>query len=363
MRTFRLPPALAAIPLLAAARLAALPPPLVGWWRFGEAADDPIVLDSAAVSGDGVILSETVLRDPESPSGGALAFVPADGTEEAFGDPEETARVAMPDFAAATLGHAFTVALWIAPDAAPPAGAVAPVLGWADESDPPRGFEVSLGGDLRLRASGVPLGPALEAGAWTHAAFVRDAGGLALYLDGAPVAAGAGAPPAAGDAPLCLGATGPGGGIAPFQGAIADLRVYAAALSPGQVASLAGASAGPDGGGPRTHPGPREDGGPHGPHGPRGPAAGGDGGAGPTRPPDSLPAGAGSALRSSPGPDTDGDGMPDAWESLYGLDPLDPSDAAADPDGDGMSNLREYRLGRDPRAQAAAPPDPLIRLY
>ena len=34
--------------------------------------------------------------------------------------------------------------------------------------------------------------------------------------------------------------------------------------------------------------------------------------------------------------DRDGDGMPDWWEDLQSLDPVDPSDAALDPDGDGL---------------------------
>ncbi len=46
--------------------------------------------------------------------------------------------------------------------------------------------------------------------------------------------------------------------------------------------------------------------------------------------------------------DADNDGIPDAWETAHGLDPHDPSDAAADPDGDGLSNLQEYRAGTDP---------------
>jgi type VI secretion system secreted protein Hcp len=45
--------------------------------------------------------------------------------------------------------------------------------------------------------------------------------------------------------------------------------------------------------------------------------------------------------------DTDHDGMPDAFETLYGLDPLK-DDAAKDKDGDGMSNLDEYLAGTDP---------------
>lgn len=47
--------------------------------------------------------------------------------------------------------------------------------------------------------------------------------------------------------------------------------------------------------------------------------------------------------------DTDRDGIPDAWETLYGLNPSDPADAALDPDGDGKSNLEEYRASTHPR--------------
>ncbi|MCL4176744.1 MAG: hypothetical protein KJ072_03230, partial [Verrucomicrobia bacterium] len=58
-----------------------------------------------------------------------------------------------------------------------------------------------------------------------------------------------------------------------------------------------------------------------------------------------------SAGRANPDPadaDTDRDGTPDDWESVYGLDPLDPADAGWDGDGDGQSNLAEYLAGTDP---------------
>jgi hypothetical protein len=43
--------------------------------------------------------------------------------------------------------------------------------------------------------------------------------------------------------------------------------------------------------------------------------------------------------------DSDGDGMSDVWQSLYGIAS---GDAGNDPDGDGAINLRESRAGTDP---------------
>jgi hypothetical protein len=40
--------------------------------------------------------------------------------------------------------------------------------------------------------------------------------------------------------------------------------------------------------------------------------------------------------------DSDGDGMPDDWETKHGLDPKNPADASLDRDKDGYTNIEEY---------------------
>ncbi|MEY2536416.1 MAG: hypothetical protein QOG67_156 [Verrucomicrobiota bacterium] len=51
--------------------------------------------------------------------------------------------------------------------------------------------------------------------------------------------------------------------------------------------------------------------------------------------------------------DRDGDGVPDDWEVLNGLNPDDPSDALLDADGDGFTNLQEYSAGTNPQDPAS----------
>lgn len=46
--------------------------------------------------------------------------------------------------------------------------------------------------------------------------------------------------------------------------------------------------------------------------------------------------------------DSDSDGMPDEWESMYGLDPHDPSDARGDLNKDGYTHIEDYLYGLDP---------------
>lgn len=53
--------------------------------------------------------------------------------------------------------------------------------------------------------------------------------------------------------------------------------------------------------------------------------------------------------------DSDGDTLPDKWESTHQLNPNDITDAAHDDDGDGHTNLIEYWANTDPQSKASYP--------
>jgi T5SS/PEP-CTERM-associated repeat protein len=59
------------------------------------------------------------------------------------------------------------------------------------------------------------------------------------------------------------------------------------------------------------------------------------------------------SLQLTPGFDVDTDGLPNGWEQMYALNPLDPFDAENDSDGDQMSNLDEFLAGTNPTNAAS----------
>ncbi|HTG44406.1 MAG TPA: hypothetical protein VK633_07720, partial [Verrucomicrobiae bacterium] len=56
-----------------------------------------------------------------------------------------------------------------------------------------------------------------------------------------------------------------------------------------------------------------------------------------------------AAVTSTVWIDSDGDGIPDAWELAHNLDPHNAADALLDSDNDGQINLDEFRAGTDPQ--------------
>ncbi|WBL24664.1 pectate lyase family protein [Zunongwangia sp. HGR-M22] len=52
--------------------------------------------------------------------------------------------------------------------------------------------------------------------------------------------------------------------------------------------------------------------------------------------------------KGKPYTDSDSDGIPDAWEKKFGLNPNDASDAVGDINGDGYTNIEKYINGIDP---------------
>jgi len=53
--------------------------------------------------------------------------------------------------------------------------------------------------------------------------------------------------------------------------------------------------------------------------------------------------------KGTPYVDSDNDGMPDAWEKKYKLNPNNPSDAVKDMNGDGYTNIEKYINAINPK--------------
>jgi hypothetical protein len=56
--------------------------------------------------------------------------------------------------------------------------------------------------------------------------------------------------------------------------------------------------------------------------------------------------------------DSDGDGMPNDWETQHGLAPNGASDSAGDLNGDGYTNIEDFLNGLDPQAPKREWPAP-----
>lgn len=70
---------------------------------------------------------------------------------------------------------------------------------------------------------------------------------------------------------------------------------------------------------------------------------------------EALPSGIAANFSITAIADSDGDGIPDVWETAHGLNPNLSDDAFMDSDGDGVSNLQEYIAGTDPNDPNSKP--------
>lgn len=149
------------------------------------------------------------------------------------------------------------------------------------------------GANTRLNQNVVGAIPDFDWLGWHHYAFVKDGTRKAIYVDGALLIEGEGYDPLPLDFnALYIGAASDRN--AP-DGVIDDFAIYRGVLPEADIQKLAS-------------------------------------GQSPFAPP----------------VDTDGDGMPDSWETEYGFNPNDPTDAAKDFDNDGATNLAEYTAGTNP---------------
>ncbi|MCO7274152.1 LamG-like jellyroll fold domain-containing protein [Cellulosimicrobium cellulans] len=202
-----------------------------GAWRFDETGQT--ASDGSGWGTDGALASSGVGR-VAGVSGSAVRF---DGT---------AGRVSVPDAAALDVSGPMTVAAWVRPERVATQYVVKKaVLATHD------GYEIGLSsaGKAFFRVNQATSGDTFRANAtsaypvdgttWTHLVGVFDGGRVRLYVDGVEQGSVPG-PAAVGtnDRPLLVGDQ-PGGGY-PLKGAVDDVLLLDRALSPAEVAALAG---------------------------------------------------------------------------------------------------------------------------
>ena len=295
----------------------------VGYWSFDEGSGS--VAHDGSGSGNHGTLNGAVSWTGGK-SGSALSF---NGGAD---------RVLVPDAPSLDITDQIAIAAWIQPTTSSTQSIVK--KGRIRRTD---GYELGLSssGKVFVRFNQDSSGDAYkvmsatsyprDGATWMHVAAVYDGLDIKLYINGVLEAV----QPATlfiGENSNALSIGSQDDGTSPFRGVIDEVHLYGVPLTAAQVQALV------SGGAP---PGP-------------GPDSDGDGA------PDSQDAFPndpaewqdtdGDGTGNNADLDDDNDGMPDAWELTYGLNPLNPADASADNDGDGVSNLNEYLQGTDPRS-------------
>jgi hypothetical protein len=318
-------------------------PPEVGAWSFNVGIGT-VVADASSFANHGAFVGSPTWIS--GVSGSALLF---NGSG---------ARVVAPDAPSLDITGPITIAAWIRPNVA----GSQYVIKKAGSSD---GYELSLssGGEVFVRFNQDTLGNTYklysvssyptDGTTWMHVAATYDGQDIRLYVDGILESSQAAPGLVIGSNDHGLGFGAEDDGTNPFDGALDQVHLFDFALTESAIQELIAFELSPDS---ADRPDTDGDGMPDDwetqfeldPFDPSDAALDSDGD-GITNLDEFLQ---GTTPRDPPPPpaDTDGDGMPDDWETQFGFDPLDPSDGAEDADGDGTSNLDEFLQGTDPLA-------------
>lgn len=258
-------------------------PATVAEWRFNsESGAIALATGNPSVNG--------VLGDRDN--GDLPDWAPTEGIGGAirFGDP--TDRVVSP---ALHLGGTFTVMGWIKPDDTGANNARFVTSSYADgfflgKDTTDAKWRFIVQGDL----ASPPIGGTVSPGVWQHVCGTFDGTTARLYVDGVEVASDAASAPSVAVRAITIGTEL--GSDTSFTGLYDEVRILGGALDASAVAALYAKEK--------------------------------------------------ALIDPVANPDSDADGMTDAWE-LAQFGNLDQT-AAGDPDGDGTANLAEFLLGLDP---------------
>ena len=204
---------------------------LAGSWSFdGDLADGTGAHAPATTTGDRIQIP-----------GGPAAYV-ADGVEGSALHLDGTSGVRLAD--GLVQSSSYSVSMWLRPEALTPYTtaffAAAGPDSWV--SLVPRGHG-GVGGSTMVWSGSAwydaGTGESLAVGTWSHVAFVVDDGWVSVYIDGVRHFHGSGFPDVL-TAPGATFALGVNWWDTPFQGDVDELTVWGSALTPQDIAELAG---------------------------------------------------------------------------------------------------------------------------